>query len=124
MASITWQNVVDHYAALSTVSVAAQTDILAHVNTALNVSSVGGSRGEDSPRVKLARVHLAAYHALMEGQAASGAAGPVVSETVGQVSRQYANPFTFGSVRAGTNAAGDAYLALVRSSPARGPVVL
>jgi hypothetical protein len=124
MAAITWAHVVDHYAGLSTVDTDAQTDILAHVNGALNVSAVGGSLGEASPRLKLARVHLAAHYALLSAQAASGAAGPVVSETVGQVSRTYANPFSFGSVTRGTNAAGDAFLALVKASPARAPVVL
>ncbi len=121
MAAITWQNVVDHYSALAGIPVGAQGDILAHVNTALRADLLGG---ETSPRLKMARVHLAAYYGLMRAQAESGAAGPVIMEQVGQVSRQYANPYAFGSVRAGTNAAGDAYLSIVRSSAARAPVVL
>lgn len=121
MAAITWAHVVDHYPALSTIDADAQTDILAHVNEAIVVKLLGG---ESSPRLKLARVHLAAYFALLSKTAASGAAGPVVSESVGDVSRTYANPYSFGSVRAGTNVAGDAYLALVRTSPARAPVVI
>lgn len=125
MATIIWDDVVAHAAQLSTLDVDARNAILAHVNTALVPKKFGG---ESSPKLKLARVYLAAHLATV-GPASGGTitAGPVTSETVGGVSRTYAN---LASASAESQAQlqgstyGQLFLELVRTSSARGPMVL
>jgi hypothetical protein len=46
----------------------------------------------DGPRFKLARVYYAAHRGRLAFEAASGAAGPVTSETIGGMSVVYAAP--------------------------------
>lgn len=62
MAAITWQNVVDFEALIASVPIAAQTAILADVNTRLNVSVFND--GEDGADLRLARIYLAAHAGL------------------------------------------------------------
>ena len=66
----------------------AQTFILAHANTALKVAAWGG---EEAPRLRMARLALAAHFATLtvQARAQDGSAGPVTQESVGDVMRQY-----------------------------------
>jgi hypothetical protein len=123
MAAITWSDVVNHAAELASVDAEAQTDILSHVNTALSVSAF---EGEDAPKLKLARIYLAAHFAAptLNGVSAPGPAGPLTSETLDNVSRSYAAPsFSMSSSDLSTTSHGRAYLQLVRNSLARIPRV-
>jgi hypothetical protein len=108
---------------LSTVPTAAQDFILEYVNQALVVDIFGG---EGSPKLRLARIYLAAHYGSLFGSGGSGAAGPVTSESAGGLSRSYgfASSFVFNDDALGSTVYGRNYLGLVRTSPARAPVVL
>lgn len=112
MAAITWADVVAHAAELSTFPVAAQNDILAWVNTHLNVTLFGG---EDAAKTKLARVYLAAHTATMDKR--GGAAGPVVSSSAGGLSRSFASPPSGSDLEA--TSYGSQYKMLLRTTVAR-----
>lgn len=125
MSAIIWADVTAIAPELSTVSDDAQDSILAHVNTALAVDIFGG---ESAPKTRLARIYLAAHlgSASRTGSSgASGAAGPVVSESAGGLSRSYAN-LTSASGTGGLSSStyGQLFEALVGSTPARCPVVV
>lgn len=122
MAAITWPDVVAIAPELASLSVTAQTLILDHVNTALNVSVFGG---EASPKLRLARVFLAAHYGTVATTGGAVLAGPVTAESAGGLSRSYATTFAtdaFGGPW-GSTAYGQSFAALLRSSPARLPVV-
>lgn len=122
MAAITWTDVVDVAPALSTVDADAQTMILAYVNAELDVVMFGG---EAAPKTKLARVYLAAHLGTLSRPGASAtAAGPVVSESAGGLSRSYANMVSSTS-SAGLERTtfGTMYAFLVGTSLARAPRV-
>lgn len=84
MAAIAWSDVTAEVAALSTVSAGKQSRILAYVNTALNVQIIGGTLGEDSPKLALARIYLACHMALLQPRA-----GFVSSEGEGDLAIAY-----------------------------------
>jgi hypothetical protein len=115
MASITWTDVTNHAAELASVSAGAQTDILAHVNTALNVTLFGD---ETSARLKLARIYLAAHLGTMANL--GGVSGPVSSESAGGLAMSYAVAMTRSNL--GITSYGRAYLATL-PSVAWGPQV-
>lgn len=122
MASITWSDVDNFAANLSTVDAGAQTDILAEVNTCLNVSYWGGESG---PKLKLARIYLAAHMATCALQGAAGAGGPVTMEMVDRLQVSYAQPgggVAFDSLD--STAFGKMFRALARTTKARAPVVI
>lgn len=105
---------------LATVSAAAFTLILSHVNE-LDLTHVLIGETEDTTR--LARIYLAAHVALITRNAGSGAAGPVTAESIGQIRRS----FGLLATAAGTNFLsgtqyGTAYLAILQSSMAHFPV--
>lgn len=85
MAAIEWSDVLEHAAELSTVTAGARETILGVVNAYLEVSIFGG---EDSDKLKLARIYLAAHIATSAARA--GAAGPMTSSSAGRLSRSYA----------------------------------
>lgn len=124
MASITWAHVVDHASALATVDADQQADLLALVNTHLNVAAFGG---EDAPKTKLARIYWAAHFASLPGSGttADGAAtsGPVTSESTGGVSRAYASlqSGSTGGENWSETVWGRRFLALLRGSRAAWP---
>lgn len=92
---IEWSDVVGFVAALADVPELAQSVIIAHVNTVLVASLFGG---ELSPRLKLARLNLAAHygtHALPGG--GGGTSGPVTMEREGDLMRQYASSIMSGA---------------------------
>ena len=123
MADITWADVENHAAELSTVLVPAQTNILAHVNEALVVADLDGGAGA---KTKLTRIYLAAHIATADKLAASGASGPVTAEGVDGLSRSYgvtaasSGDITFFQ----STGYGRQYLAMVRTSAARVPLLL
>jgi hypothetical protein len=86
MAAIVWTDVTAAAPQLTTVSATTQADILAFVNAALNLVVFDGESG---PRTRLARINLAAHFAELERL---GAGGPVIAESDGRLSRQYAMP--------------------------------
>lgn len=122
MAAIAWADVTAMAPELATVDVGAQVTILAHVNAALSVSTFGG---EAAPKLRLARILLAAHYGTGVASGGAAPAGPVVSESDGGLSRTYAQPG--GGDSAGSAWASTSYgrelAALIRSSAARLPVV-
>lgn len=95
MAAINWANVLEVAAELTTVPLALQTSILAHVNG--NGVAVDVFDGEDGTDTKLARQYKAAHMGAMTAEDAGGGAGPIISETEGAISRTYANLVTSSS---------------------------
>ena len=123
MAAIAWIDVEAHAPELagSAVPTSAQTDILAHVNTALDADEWGG---ETAARLKMARVYLAAHYGT-QTKNKGGAGGPVAVESAGPLSRQYAVPSPLGTdPEFVTTNYGKAYLSLVRALPARAPLLI
>lgn len=123
MAAITWADVVNFAAELSGYPVAAQNDILAHVNTALDVSYFGGETGY---KLKLARIFLAAHIAATTplGGGGGAAGGAITSETVGGVSRSYAAPVNMSGSGYQSTSYGQTFDGLIRTSLARLPLVI
>lgn len=120
MASITWTDVTNSFAALSAVSAAAQTDILAHTNTALAVAEFGG---EDADKLKLARIYLSAHMGALTLRGSTGGVGSVTSKSEGDLSISYGSASGSTSIY-GSTVPGQMYLELVRTSPARAGVLL
>jgi hypothetical protein len=116
--AITWDDVTAFASTLSGVDVDAQDAILAWVNSTLDVSLFGGETG---PKLKLARIYLAAHFATAGLNGASS--GMVTSETVDGISRSY-QPFALTGTGLSLTTFGQLYLALVRTSAARVPLVL
>lgn len=123
MAVITWPDVEAHASALGDVPVAAQTDILAHVNTTLCVTEFDG---EDGPKTRLARIYLAAHFgsfAVPGDGGAGGVSGPVKKDKVGEIEVDYADAFagtgSGDSSMYRSTSYGRSYLAIVRNSLAR-----
>lgn len=88
--SITWADVILIAPDLSTLTVSQQNAILAQVE--LQMNTVWGDK------IDLGAVWLAAHIGTLIKRATAGsgggASGPVTQETVGQVSRSYANVFS------------------------------
>lgn len=120
---ITWVDVVGMAAELSTVEDETQLTILAHVNTALDPDYFGG---EGHPTLRLARIFLAAHVATNAKNGSSGAAGPVISRTLGPSSVTYgwsgASSLT-GFKELDSTPYGKQLRTLMRASPFRGPFV-
>lgn len=116
---ITWSQVEAFAPELSTVDADAQTDILAFVNTALDANMFGGT---SAARYKLAKIYMAAHFGSQGLRGVSGSAGPVTSEAAGGISRSYG--FSGGEDSFETSTYGKMYLALLRTSRARGGMVV
>lgn len=118
MAAIVWNDVVALPGAdveLATVSVAGQTILLAVANSILDVNMFDGESG---PITKAARCFLCAHFAAL-GKLGSG--GPLIGESDGRLSRQYAMPNS--RAEALQTSYGSAYWQLI-CGQARGPRVL
>ncbi len=117
MAAITWQNVVDFEALVTSVAFDAQTAILADVNTRLNVSVFND--GEDGADVRLARIYLAAHAGLgcLPGNGSAG--GPVASISGGDgLAVSYTvSPVSMSEPDLMSTAWGRKYLGLIRRTP-------
>ncbi len=118
MAEITWADVVAVAPELSTVASDAQDMIIAYVNDDVSPAAFGG---ETSPKLKLARVYLAAHEGTLASQSGAGPAGPVTSETDGTIARSYAAGSTDNASHWNSTSYGRSYVALVRTSRARLP---
>jgi hypothetical protein len=122
MASIIWSDVVAMAPELALVpGVSAQNDILAYVNVALDVSLFGGESG---PKLRLARIYLAAHFGKLSSQGGVGIAGPVIAESAGGLSRSYANLTMLGAHHFGGTVYADMFNELVDTSMARLPIVM
>ena len=119
MADITWSNVTDHAAELSTVPYRQRLDLLTYVNSVLQVSLIDG---EDGPKTKLTRIYLAAHMATAGAGASTGDDGPITSKKEGDVAITYAVPTTANAPDA--TAYGNMYLRLINTSALRAPVLL
>lgn len=106
-------------------------DVLAYVNE-LDLSALG----ETVQVTRMARIYLAAHFASMSKQASNqtvtGAAGPVVAETVGNVMRRYASSGGSSGSSGGSSPRGSGlestffgqmYLRIIGMTAARGPLV-
>ncbi len=114
MADITWDDVVLIAPELSTTDSDAQDLILAYVNEALAEAMFKANA------LKLARINLAAH--MGTGVGLGMAAGPVISETEGGLSRTYAAPVMSSDLASTSYGRNLAFL--FRTSKARMPVVL
>lgn len=122
MAAITWGDVLAIAPSLTTITETARADIVGHVNEMVAASEFGG---EDSYTYRLARMQLAAHLGTLikRGSAGGGSAatGAVVSESVGGISRSYAqSAASDDSSTSGLSSTpyGLAYLELLGASPA------
>lgn len=124
MAAITWTDVTNHAAELSTVDSNAQTDILALVNTALDVDIFDD--GEDDPRLKLCRIYMAAHYGSTLQTSAGGGAGVVTGRSQGDMSISYGFLPASSSTDSefGSTGYGRMYLSLIRGTVARGGMLL
>jgi len=120
MASITWSDVTDYAAELSTVAVGVQTDILALANGYLKVDCFGGESGI---KLKIARINIAAHFGLTLGTT-NGAHGQVLSEELGDMKRQYGKQAMFADSEFGSTKYGRAYLTILAGANSRGGFVL
>jgi hypothetical protein len=123
VSQITWADVVDQAPELADpkVSISAQTTLLAWANTTLNVAIWGG---EDSAKLKLARVYLIAHVATLATKGGIQTAGPVVSQSEGGVSVSYANLMTSaGSGKMGGTTYGQLYEFLLSTTMAKLPII-
>lgn len=121
MSYIIWNDVTGHAPETVDTPTGAQTDILAYVNTALNLGYFGG---ENSPMTKLARIYLASHFAtLLPPLSGIGgaASGPVTSEALGDMSRSYAVSASsvFSASLYGSTIYGRLFAMLLRQSSAR-----
>ncbi len=118
---ITWLDVTAVAADLASVPVAAQTDILDHVNTTLQVDLFGG---EESPKLRLARIYLAAHHGTVAVR--SDTAGPVQSESEEGVSVTYGGGVSIvgSDPLLDSTRWGQAFRQLCRTGAPRAPIVL
>ncbi len=117
---ITWPEVVALDASLATVPENAQVWILEHANTALNCRMF-------TPKAyKLVRLYLAAHFGTLSipGESGSAVAGPVISETVGGISRTYALVSDAAASTFSSTTHGQMYAFLIRTSRARLPRVI
>lgn len=114
--SITWDDVKTIAPELTDYPEAAQTLVLDFVNEMFDASLFKPGQ------LKLARIYLAAHVATMSDQGGDLSAGPVISETVGGISRTYANLMS-GAQFSGSGYA-DLLQLLLNTSCARLPRVI
>ena len=119
MADIVWSDVEAIAPELSTLDADAQTMVLAYANDALSVAAFGG---ETSPKLKLARVYLAAHVGTLSSRGGSGPVGPLTSETADNIIRSYAANAIANQSDWGGTSYGQLYATLVRTSRARLPL--
>ena len=121
MAAITWTNVTDHAAELSTVAAQVQTDILAYVNSVVQVAHIDGETG---PKTKLVRIYLAAHFGALNLTSSTGVSGAVTSKKEGDVAATYANTSALAAAPHGATTYGQMYLLLIGTTALRAPLLL
>lgn len=110
MAAIVWGDVEAFDSTLASVDAAAQTDILAHVNTALEAGSFRD--GEADKRLRLARIYLAAHFAVTALPGSASGGGAIKRERGGPLEIEYAA--AAAGVGLGETAAGRRFQELIR----------
>lgn len=120
MAFIVWSDVIALAPELVSTAPALQIFALAEANSIVRVDAYDGENGITT---KIARIMRAAHRATLMGHA--DAAGPVIAETEGALSVQYAAPVqSTHSDDLKETSYGRQYLGLVRRSNARAWVLL
>jgi hypothetical protein len=120
MSAVTWQMVSGMVPELAQITdVLVQALIMDFANTALDPVAFGG---ENSPRLRLARVFFAGHFATGGPLGDGSGSGPVTSETLGSLTRQYGMPYLEWGMF-GTTEYGRKFLAIVQGSAVRGPFV-
>jgi hypothetical protein len=120
--AIVWGEVAAIAPTLANTNPYTQGAILEYVNTALHVECWGG---EGSPQLRLARLYMAAHMGTVSSSGASGAAGPVTSETAGGLTRSYGfMSSTEADPLLDATPYGRMYRELLMRSAARSPIVL
>lgn len=116
--SICWSDIVDGAPApgLASLNVVAQDEILADVAENLNPAMLGG---ESSARYRRAFIYLAAHFGQLAIEAGRGVAGPVQSMSADGLSKSFAVWGSTDPSMLARTAWGQAYLAIIRSGPAR-----
>lgn len=123
MAAIDWDDVEVFSSELASVDEDAQDIILDHVNSTLAVTVWGG---ESSPKLKYARILLAAHFGTMALQGAESGSGfgAVTGESAGGLSRQYMAFSPDGTDPTFDKTTfGQTYRTLLRGTMARMPIV-
>lgn len=113
--NINWDDVTAFASEANNVADEAANAILDHVNDHFEPSNFGG---EGSPKLRMARIYLAAHIGSLIGRG-GGAVGPVVSSSAGRLSRTYA---VIQSANAGSydsTSYGSLLKALIATTPAR-----
>lgn len=119
MSSIIRQDVIEMAPELSGVSDVAWAVILAYVN---EITGEGLGVTATSPKLKLARILLAAHYVTISKRGRSGAAGPVTSVAAGAVRRSYGLVALASSdASLGSTGYGQQFLGVVSMSAANGP---
>lgn len=118
MAAIGWTDVLGIAAELEVVGAAARAVILAEVNSTLNVSLFGG---ENAPKLRLARLYLAAHCGTM---IAARTSDDIVSETIAatSLSTSYASLTTDEALQ--QTWYGTEYLRIKKTTPSRLPFTI
>lgn len=121
MAAINWAEVVLHAAELSTVGTTVQNEILAYVNSVIQVALIDGEAG---PKTKLVRIYLAAHMgtATVAASLATSAAGAITSRKEGDVAVSYASTVASATTPDST-AYGQMYLRLIGTTALRAPLL-
>jgi hypothetical protein len=112
------QDVIDFASALSSTPDSVWLRVLAYVNS-YDLGQVA-----DEEDVALARIYLAAHMVAYNKRAATGAAGPVTGESAGNVRRSYGLIASTSSTALNSTGYGQAFLDILRRSPANGPMVV
>ena len=116
--TITWGNVVGFAPELATLAAETQDLVVALANEAFPNASMFGAA-----QLRMLRLNLAAHFGTLEKRRGSGVAGPLVSESVGGVSRSYAQQIGTSRVFVGSSY-GDAATQILAMSGARLPRVI
>ncbi len=103
--SVTWAGVVIVAPELSTIALGTQTAILAQVALQMDAEAWGD-------RLDLGATYLAAHLATRTLGGGTATSGPVVSESVGQVSRSYAAPSSIQGSALGSTSYGQEFMRL------------
>jgi hypothetical protein len=117
--TLTWADVVKIAPDLSTLSAEQQTAVLADVDAQLNEAAFS-----TAARYTLACKYLAAHLGVLVKRGADETPGPLVSESVGTVSRTYAIGEAMSDAALGSTSYGVQYQGVVRQTAGRIGVLL
>ena len=116
---ITKSDVLAFASELSTLGDWAWVHLLTYVN---EIDFTG--LGDSNQTVRMARIFLAAHLGLLNQRSATGAAGPVISESAGGLRRSYSQVSSSSTIDLNSTMYGQLYLSIIGSSLAHGPLVV